>query len=198
MQGGSRFVVQTNGLSWQQVRVLHVCTLFIDDCLAIHHNVKSALTEIDKYFLMKPGSIGDPDMYLHQRSGFFKFCTLLISGAQFGFLILNCTDILIWERIIRGCDYLVFFPHFWCLFWCSNFKLHFRTNLGVDFGSLNNFLNILNIVPKWNLRHLQNIHWPSLFIYLPIFLRVLFILFLKWSIKHPWHDMSTFITIYCC
>jgi hypothetical protein len=48
----------------------------------------------------------------------------------------------------RGRDYLSFFPHFWCLFWCSNFELHFRTYLGVDFGSLNNFLKILNIVPK--------------------------------------------------
>jgi Reverse transcriptase (RNA-dependent DNA polymerase) len=38
--------------------------LFVDDCLAIHHNEKSALTEIDKYFPMKLGSIGDPDMYL--------------------------------------------------------------------------------------------------------------------------------------
>jgi hypothetical protein len=33
----------------------------------------------------------------HQRSGFFKFFILLISGAHFGFLILNSTDVLIWE-----------------------------------------------------------------------------------------------------
>jgi hypothetical protein len=30
----------------------------------IHHDATAALTEIDHYFKMKPGSIGDPDFYL--------------------------------------------------------------------------------------------------------------------------------------
>ena len=38
--------------------------LYIDDCLAIHHNAEMALTELDNYFAMKKGSIGDPDIYL--------------------------------------------------------------------------------------------------------------------------------------
>lgn len=38
--------------------------LYVDDCLCIHHDAESALLELDKYFQMKPGSIGDPDIYL--------------------------------------------------------------------------------------------------------------------------------------
>ena len=39
--------------------------LYVDDCLSIHHDAEEALTEIhDRYFPMKPGSIGDPDVYL--------------------------------------------------------------------------------------------------------------------------------------
>jgi len=38
--------------------------LFVDDALAIHHDARSALEEIDNYFPMKLGSIGEPDMYL--------------------------------------------------------------------------------------------------------------------------------------
>jgi hypothetical protein len=40
---------------------------FVDDCLSIHHDADSALHEIDKYFPMKPGSIGDPDIYLGSK-----------------------------------------------------------------------------------------------------------------------------------
>ena len=38
--------------------------LYVDDCMAISHNVTATLQEIDKFFQMKPGSIGDPDVYL--------------------------------------------------------------------------------------------------------------------------------------
>ena len=38
--------------------------LYIDDCFCIYHNVKMALQHVDKYFAMKPGSNGDPDIYL--------------------------------------------------------------------------------------------------------------------------------------
>jgi len=41
--------------------------LYVDDCLCIHHNVESALYEIDKYFPMKKVSIGDPDIYLGSK-----------------------------------------------------------------------------------------------------------------------------------
>jgi len=36
--------------------------LYVDDCLFIHHDAESALYEIDKYFPMKKGLIGDPDI----------------------------------------------------------------------------------------------------------------------------------------
>ena len=38
--------------------------LYVDDCLAIHHNPRQALEELDKYFEMKKGSIAEPDIYL--------------------------------------------------------------------------------------------------------------------------------------
>ena len=38
--------------------------LYVDDVMCIHHDGVGALNLIDKYFHMKEGSIGDPDMYL--------------------------------------------------------------------------------------------------------------------------------------
>lgn len=38
--------------------------LYVDDCLAIHHDAEGALKQLDRYFQMKPGSIGDPKVYL--------------------------------------------------------------------------------------------------------------------------------------
>jgi hypothetical protein len=38
--------------------------LYVDDCLCINHDAEHALRELDKYFPMKAGSIGDPDIYL--------------------------------------------------------------------------------------------------------------------------------------
>ena len=38
--------------------------LYVDDCLCIHHDAEGALKALDKYFQMKPGSIGSPDIYL--------------------------------------------------------------------------------------------------------------------------------------
>ena len=38
--------------------------IYTDDCLSIHHDAIGALKELDKYFKMKPGSIGAPDVYL--------------------------------------------------------------------------------------------------------------------------------------
>jgi hypothetical protein len=36
----------------------------VDDVLCIHHDAVNAIKQLDKYFPMKPGSIGDPDIYL--------------------------------------------------------------------------------------------------------------------------------------
>jgi hypothetical protein len=38
--------------------------LYVDDLLVIHHDADACLKEIDKFFKMKPDSIGDPDFYL--------------------------------------------------------------------------------------------------------------------------------------
>jgi hypothetical protein len=38
--------------------------LYVDDVLCIHHDAVTAIKQLDKYFPMKPGSIGDPDIYL--------------------------------------------------------------------------------------------------------------------------------------
>jgi len=38
--------------------------IYVDDILAIHHDATKALCDIDKFFPMKKGSIGDPDIYL--------------------------------------------------------------------------------------------------------------------------------------
>ena len=38
--------------------------LWVDDVLAISHDATAALKELDRYFPMKKGSIGDPDLYL--------------------------------------------------------------------------------------------------------------------------------------
>ena len=38
--------------------------LYVDDTLCIHHDAESTIRRIDKYFKMKDGSIGDPDIYL--------------------------------------------------------------------------------------------------------------------------------------
>ena len=41
--------------------------LYVDDVLCINHDANAALYELDHYFMMKKGSIGDPDMYLGSK-----------------------------------------------------------------------------------------------------------------------------------
>ena len=41
--------------------------LYVDNCLCICHDAEAETHKIDKFFLMKKGSIGDPDMYLGAR-----------------------------------------------------------------------------------------------------------------------------------
>ena len=38
--------------------------LYVDDILCIHQYVESVLTKVDRYFKLKPYSVGEPDMYL--------------------------------------------------------------------------------------------------------------------------------------
>ena len=37
---------------------------YLDDVLVVHNDAMTTLMEIDKYFKLKPSSIGDPDSYL--------------------------------------------------------------------------------------------------------------------------------------
>ncbi len=37
--------------------------IYVDNILCIHHDPNAILTQIDKYFLLKPGSVGEPDVY---------------------------------------------------------------------------------------------------------------------------------------
>jgi hypothetical protein len=37
---------------------------YVDDILVIHHDTMPILTDLDKHFKLKPGSVGDPDIYL--------------------------------------------------------------------------------------------------------------------------------------
>ena len=41
--------------------------LYVEDALTIGENPESQLMELDKYFSMKPGSVGKPKMYLGAR-----------------------------------------------------------------------------------------------------------------------------------
>ena len=38
--------------------------LYVDDILCIHHNDDSVLMKVNKYFKLKPDSVGETDMYL--------------------------------------------------------------------------------------------------------------------------------------
>ena len=38
--------------------------LYVDDAMCINHKAIEELKKLDNYFAMKPGSIGDPNIYL--------------------------------------------------------------------------------------------------------------------------------------
>ncbi len=38
--------------------------IYVDDILCIHHKAMPVLDKLDKYFTLKPSSVGDPSMYL--------------------------------------------------------------------------------------------------------------------------------------
>jgi hypothetical protein len=37
--------------------------IYVDDIFCIHHNAMHVLTKLDKYFMLKPSSVGNPSMY---------------------------------------------------------------------------------------------------------------------------------------
>ena len=52
--------------------------LYVDDRLAIPYNDTAALDQMDKFFMMKKGSIGDPDIYLGE-----KLCKVQLDNGVF-------------------------------------------------------------------------------------------------------------------
>jgi hypothetical protein len=38
--------------------------IYVDDVMVIHHDALTVLARLNKYFKLKPGSVGDPGMYL--------------------------------------------------------------------------------------------------------------------------------------
>jgi Reverse transcriptase (RNA-dependent DNA polymerase) len=48
--------------------------LYADDILAINHDSTSVIKEIDRFFKMKSGTIGDPDIYWGLSCGMSTYC----------------------------------------------------------------------------------------------------------------------------
>ena len=40
---------------------------YVDDVMVVHHDAMTTTMKIDKYFKLKPSSIGDPDIYLDAK-----------------------------------------------------------------------------------------------------------------------------------
>ena len=41
--------------------------LYVDDALVVHHDGESVLKRLDKYFKLKEGSVGDPEVHLEAK-----------------------------------------------------------------------------------------------------------------------------------
>ena len=41
--------------------------IYVEDVMVVHHDVESVFRRVDKYFKLKPSSIGDPDIYLRSK-----------------------------------------------------------------------------------------------------------------------------------
>ena len=52
---------------------------YVDDVLVVHHDEMTTLMKIDKYFKLKPSSIGNPDIYLRAKLK----CTRAENGIWF-------------------------------------------------------------------------------------------------------------------
>jgi len=48
--------------------------LYVDDCICIQHDAESALYEMNRYFPMKKGLIGDTDIYLWSKLRTVTLC----------------------------------------------------------------------------------------------------------------------------
>ena len=56
--------------------------LYVDGALCVNHDAQSQLEKLDKFFKMKPGSIGDPDIYLGGKLTQFEIEDLAMGDSQ--------------------------------------------------------------------------------------------------------------------
>ena len=63
-----RSAVRSNGQSYYGYLLFYV-----DDCLAVIKHPTELLQELDKYFPMKPGSVGPPKLYLGAKVSKIQF-----------------------------------------------------------------------------------------------------------------------------
>ena len=61
--------------------------------LVVHHDAMTTLMKIDKYFKLKPPSIGDPDIYLGAK--------LKYTRAPNGFVVLNAESVQVCSRSVQ-------------------------------------------------------------------------------------------------
>ena len=45
---------------------------YVDDILVVHHDAMPIMKKINKFFLLKPDSVGDPNMYLGVKIKYHK------------------------------------------------------------------------------------------------------------------------------
>ena len=77
--------------------------LYVDDCLCIHHSAEEELIKIDKFFKIKAGSIGDPDIYLGAKVKQMKMnygvTAWAISPSKYVNEAVNNCEKWIWENM---------------------------------------------------------------------------------------------------
>lgn len=54
--------------------------LHMDDCVCIHHDASAQLKRLEKFFKMKPVSIGDLDMHLGAKVKTTRLAEVLLHG----------------------------------------------------------------------------------------------------------------------
>ena len=72
---------------------------YVDDVLVVHHHAMTTLMKIDKYFKLKPSSIGDPDIYLGAKLKYIRaengvWCWTLIPSKYIQEACNNCETFL--------------------------------------------------------------------------------------------------------
>ena len=70
-----RSATRTDGLDYYEYILLYV-----DNCLCISENLNPALLQVDKYFPIKPASLGPPKTYLGEQFQRYNFQMVSMLG----------------------------------------------------------------------------------------------------------------------